>query len=617
MEITSSYSFSPPISSISTTMAQYLVPTFTVLSAMITSFLALLMLVTYYRTWNSFFGQEKHKVGTPRVFPYCLPFIGNGLSVVLNPSKCAVATTKSAGTITAFGVRLLGETIYFVTGRDNIAKLRKHQGYITDPRSQSWVMARVFGLSQQANEMYNRDDSGIQVKPASNSIVAPNNRIDYHTHTNFVKMLSGEGLNTMFSRWHASFSRRLDLIIHNIQDSDTDQWTVNPDLEGFWMTPLTAAMNEAIAGPILESVNPNFTQNLVEFMPYVHSFLKGLPKWWMPRAFALRKSLNRDCKTWHSLARALSRDSDNKDSHFRSDSASPDSPWWGLAAMRDRQVILEKVDNWDHDSMAASDLGFLWGANINVHTAALWCLIEIIRDPDLLARIRSELSTITLSPTSCGPSAWIEALMALPILQSVYAEVLRLRVDTGGVFRDNHGELQINQWRFPKHSLVIVPTRPAHMDEAYWNTRGGKKPLNCFWADRFLEYADDPESGPALKGVATIRSREKKHLQQAPHSQQHQQENEQKNKGVCGKFVTAGTSDSWIPYGVGERACPGRFFARREITAFCAILLQNFDMELLYDDGHHIPANSLFYGMGVERPRNKFPFRIRRRRTST
>lgn len=197
--------------------------------------------------------------------------------------------------------------------------------------------------------------------------------------------------------------------------------------------------------------------------------------------------------------------------------------------------------------------------------------------------------------------------MTLPLLQSVYSEVLRLRADTGAVFRDNHEELQINQWRFPRGSLVLVPTRPALMDEGYWNTRRGQKPLNRFWADRFLEYADDPDSGPALK------SREK----HDHHHLQEKQANGQRNKRTGGKFVTAGTSDSWIPYGVGERTCPGRFFARREITAFCAILLQNFDIELLHEVGQHIPANNLFYGMGVERPRNKFPFRIRRRRTGS
>lgn len=223
-------------------------------------------------------------------------------------------------------------------------------------------MTRIFGLSQKANEMYIRDDSGIQVKPSRGSHVAPNNRIDYHTHSNFLKMLNGDSLNTLFIRWHASFSRRLDLLMkQNSQSSDPGRWIVNPDLESFWMTPMTAALNEAIAGPILESVNPNFTQDLIEFMPYVHSFLKGLPKWWMPRAFALRESLNKDCKTWHSLARALSRHSDNKEGHFWTDNASPDSPLWGLAAMQDRQAIFEKVDNWDHDAMAASDLGFLWG----------------------------------------------------------------------------------------------------------------------------------------------------------------------------------------------------------------------------------------------------------------
>ncbi|KAK4225247.1 cytochrome P450 [Podospora fimiseda] len=550
------------------------------LTSFVLAVVALVLLGTYAKTWHAFFieGKEIGEKGIPRVYPYSLPWIQSALSFGLYPAHFVSATTDAVGKTTAFGLKTLGTTLYFLTGRDNLAQIRKHQGQITDPGIQSFCLIRVFGMSQKAVEVIENDDSGILMQPASDSTVAPHNRIDYNTHAGFIKMLSGDGLNLLFQRWHGSFSRRLlGLDIRN-------DWASGSDLEGFFMSPLVSSLNEAMAGPILEHVNPQFTENFIEFMPYVHSLFRGLPRWLNRRACALRDSLTQDTKKWHAIARDLTRDS-------KAQGDEGVARYWGVPAMMERQKILHSLDKWDDDSVASSDFGLLWGANINVHTASLWCIIEIFRDPVLLGRIRAELNTITITADE-DLYAWIEQLMALPLLQSVYAEVLRLRVEVQTVFRDKRQDLQINKWRFPKNSLVMVPTKPAHMDQDYWNTQNGKYPVDTFWADRFVEYPNDPNSGPMRNSRNAGKDKEP-------------------------KFIVAGTSDSWIPYGVGDRACPGRFFAKREICAFVAMIVQNYELELPSVSGgdamkRRIPSNYLFYGLGVMRPRDKFPFRIRR-----
>lgn len=203
-------------------------------------------------------------------------------------------------------------------------------------------------MAQKPVEMYQKDLSSIQTKPAEGTAVKPHNRIDYLTHANFVKMLSGDGLNNFFVKWHVSFARRLEALRIG------RDWTEGSDLEKFWMPPLTAALNEAMAGPILENVNPDFTDNFIEFLPFVHGLMKGLPSWCMSRATVLRDSLNRDVKTWHSIARACFKQSDIEP-------VGGSDRWWGLAAMRERQTLFEGVDNWDTHSIASSDFGLLWG----------------------------------------------------------------------------------------------------------------------------------------------------------------------------------------------------------------------------------------------------------------
>lgn len=92
-------------------------------------------------------------------------------------------------------------------------------------------------------------------------------------------------------------------------------------------------------------------------------------------------------------------------------------------------------------------------------------------------------------------SQGFDKLISLLLLQSIYAELLRLRVEVQTVFSADQEDIRINKWRFPK-SLVVVPVGAAHRDPDFWSTKNGEHPVECFWADRFLAYPGDPQSGP-------------------------------------------------------------------------------------------------------------------------
>lgn len=78
--------------------------------------------------------------------------------------------------------------------------------------------------------------------------------------------------------------------------------------------------------------------------------------------------------------------------------------------------------------------------------------------------------------------------------------------------------------------------------------------------------------------------------------------------------MTSGLANSYMPYGVGERMCPGRGFARREIIAFCALMVDRFDIEIV-PTKKEFELNPLFYGIGTQRPLRSIPFKIRKRRS--
>lgn len=247
-----------------------------------------------------------------------------------------------------YAINVLGHKIYFIFGAQNIARLRKYPRTITTPGATTYVLKTLFGMAHKAIDMYNLDNSGVHPAPSVNSHVAVRNRVDYLTHANFHKHLLGDGLNDTYHSFMTSFARRLPSL------EISTEWSYHPDLNEFWLPSMTSAMNEALAGPIIECVNPNFTSNLLEYYPYVQELLKGYPFWGMFKARRLQKRLIEDVKIWHAIARARFHEGDI-------DPATGRDPWWGSAFMRERQEFLTKIDNWDANAVASSDFGIFWG----------------------------------------------------------------------------------------------------------------------------------------------------------------------------------------------------------------------------------------------------------------
>lgn len=231
-----------------------------------------------------------------------------------------------------YGLKVAGWNVYLVFGPENVARLRKYPSNITTPGVTTFVSRTLFGMSPKAVDMYSNDDSGIHSNPQPGSHVAPHNRIDHLTHANFQKHLLGNGLQGFYECFAVSFLQRLPVL------NDQNEWSCFPDLLQYWLPSMTSAMNEALAGPIIECVNPDFTSDLLEYYPYMHNLMKGVPGWWMLKARRLRKKLIGDIKIWHSIARARFQESDV-------DPRTARDPWWGSAFMRERQRILTGVEN--------------------------------------------------------------------------------------------------------------------------------------------------------------------------------------------------------------------------------------------------------------------------------
>lgn len=105
---------------------------------------------------------------------------------------------------------------------------------------------------------------------------------------------------------------------------------------------------------------------------------------------------------------------------------------------------------------------------------AIWSLVETFKDRDLAQQVREQTSTVDFE--NIGNSNEIEKLVANPLLQSIYSELLRLRVEVQTLFFSEEEDIQINGWKIPKGNLIITPAGSAETQNS-----GTQKVVDIRW----------------------------------------------------------------------------------------------------------------------------------------
>lgn len=131
---------------------------------------------------------------------------------------------------------------------------------------------------------------------------------------------------------------------------------------------------------------------------------------------------------------------------------------------------------------------------------AMWMIIEAIKDPALLQAIREEVATAYLTDPETGSrTISVEKVVTLPLLQSVFTETLRLRVNFN-LMRNVNEPITLDGFTLRKGSLLQAPSVIAHYDEATWASTG--HPATEFCAERHVKYQDErDEAGKLCPGA--------------------------------------------------------------------------------------------------------------------
>lgn len=458
------------------------------------------------------------------------------------------------------------------------------------------ALENMFGTPSDVIPFYAADKSGVNSAPLPGSRVQPEHRITYLQVKAAHKHLSGTGLAQMTEFFLNVLKRRFS------ESQVRSEWVDQPDLYAFLQDEVFRAAVEALCGPHLLPQSPTFVEDFWQFVADVPTLIKGLPRWISPGPYRTRQRLLDAVKKWHNHA----------SEHSDFSKIGPNDPEWepyfGSKLIRARQEYSSKMPWMNKDALAAEDLGLIFATNTNAIPSLTWFIYEICRDPALLARVQKEIEACrNISPESKQPSLDINALCSQPLLQSIYAETLRLRVALMVTRTPEQEEFKIGEWTFPPGRVIVLSSRSGAMNPNVWNagTPEDPHPLDTFWADRFLIYPNDPMSGPLRKDPTNI---ENHRLSEST--------SEEKPAETGPRFSMEGVAGGWIPYGGGQRMCPGRHFAKQEIIGTLATLLAHFEIKLKEPkDGIEPECDMRYFPFGGLPPTKQIPFSLRRRQS--
>ncbi|KAM7212312.1 cytochrome P450 [Rhypophila decipiens] len=538
-------------------------------------------IVTSIRSAIAVYGTGERK---PPILPYWIPWLGN-LIAAGNPAKLAEDITKRFGFSIPVRVRVGPVKGYLVSDASHFDVLLRGARNLNSSPGVILMLRNIFAVPQEACDFYSEDNSGIASTPLPGTSIPPHNRMAHLRHSAATKYLYGPHLRNMTDRFVKNYTKQIAEFTEV-----GSEWVTYPDLVVWLQRFMFQAATSSLMGEHVFRINPNFSDDFWEFVSHLPTLVKAFPRWMNPKAWEARGRCVRTIEKWHKHAW------ENVDHSTDDDDSVEYEEFFGARIMRVRYNYARKMERMSDEARAAEDLAMVFAANANAVPAATWFILEFLRDPELLTRVRAEIDLARLPAEKEGelPRFDVTKLCEGVLLQSVWAETLRLRVTLALIRAPEKQDFKLGDWLFPKNDLIFLSSRTAAYNKDVWNQghKDQEHPVDEFWADRFIVYPDDPASGP-LKSPK-LSSREV---------------TEEKKKA---RFSTEGLAGAWVPFGGGVRMCPGRFFVKNEMMAAMALLCSCYDIELQTPEGWQPEADMRFFATGTLPPKGEIPFRIRR-----
>ncbi|CAL8582324.1 hypothetical protein XPA_007991 [Xanthoria parietina] len=487
---------------------------------------------------------------------------------------------------------------YVVSGPESVVAYFKESRDLSTTSRSLAIMVHAFGCPKNMVHFFKPQ------QPSAESPKQPGEDIEQLIHRAVKTGLSGANLDALTTRYQGNVAAAVET--GSVFDTG-DSWTELPDLNAFVEKRVFEAAVQSMFGTYMLSLNPTLADDFWAFNRVIGTLFMGLPRWLSPAAYRARDKMLQNIERWqrHGEQHCDIERLGDKDWE----------PYYGSTFIRERQRLLDKRGILDPTARAAENFAFMWATNSNSVPAATWFLYEVLRDPQLQSRVRTIITPAASEvPPEKEPNKTVltfdtPKLCSDPLLQSLYAETLRLRVAVLVVREPARDNFSFRGWHIKRSEILSISTRTEAMNQDVWSTGSDEDPhpLDTMWADRFIVDPKNPNSGPLRlskhrRGKATVPG------------------GEANGHAVARKpyFSMDGLSASWIPYGGGTSLCPGRHFAKQEIITTAAILLTAYDFELVDMEGKDPPQVDMScFGFGTMPPNKAIPFRIRRSQCRT
>ncbi|KAK3390639.1 cytochrome P450 [Podospora didyma] len=492
-----------------------------------------------------YFAVAVHRDSVPALGGGIFPLATNGYLYLVNQQSFIYRLRHAfrSTNITRFYVGAM--KVYAITGAHNMQAMFRTSASISSDIFIMLVIEHLWGAPADDLKMLGADKTGRLKTPIQEGskktpvVMDENKRIWYGFHKIVHEYLAQTAAtNALAASFQRLFAQKLGERFPVV-----GEWTDVRVFEFLKRDMAESAIVSLLGTRILE-VNgggDEFIRLFWEMDAVLISLLWGLPHWMIRSAVAKRDALNAACTRYLEAAWA-EFDWDGPEAHADWE------PVFGSPFGRHFAKWIKEV-GLSPKAMGGALAGVgVGGQNANTVPIATWCIMELAKDPATFHAIRDEVSTTWVTDTATDKRI-IDAqkLLALPLLQSVYSETMRLHVSIN-ITREVVDPIMMEGYQLQKGGVIQASTEIAHLDERVWAVEG--HPASEFWAARHVQYVDgtDEATGKTI---------------QVP------------------QFSIAGKTNNFFPFGGGVTMCPGRHFAKQEIMVAVAMLVSRFDFEFV------------------------------------
>ncbi|KAK8078438.1 hypothetical protein PG996_004608 [Apiospora saccharicola] len=480
-----------------------------------------------------------HRQSTPNQPPRLgetIPFISNVWQFMTAKNRFIMRVSMALRTSPIVQCQLGPLKSYFVTGSEHVPMLFKSTMFTSDP----WVIhiiKHTAGYFPVDVAKFLRDDSGSSRQPrvrSTKDTIPASERIWYALHQNYNATLSGpQSVKTVCTSYQTFFEQQLTTVLAAKGNSELL-------LFDFIKKNMSRAAVCAMFGPDIIDTNPGFMEAFWKYEGLSEPLTFGLPSWLNREGIEARNTVRDMCTRWYKCA--------NYEFAWERLEADQDTIWEPIFGSSLSRGLARWGKSFDFstEGMGPVYTLFLIALNSNTVPICTWVMMELIKDPDLLQAVRRETTRSTVLSGASTQTLDEQKITSIPLLQSIYAETLRLHVGIL-ITRTSLVPVTVAGYSFPAGTVFHAPTQVAHLDEITWGVPG--HPASEFWAYR--------------------------------HTQERITKNEKGEVEKHLEFSLKGPPGAFFPYGGGTAMCAGRNFAKAEVLLTVAILVSKLDIKFL------------------------------------